>query len=185
MHTRFPKYLARPSDGTVFSLNKDEKTYSIKEHKDKNPFNLHHEYNFSHLISLDFYEVQESDFPTLKKFGKEYYEFISWTSRSDGHGGCKGGTFQEFKLMKERKTQISDLVEELQFDANIEAPTNPFEVEYVHPGQRKGESEKTFKLRRVLQEAQQLADAGCYYGKTEEDFTKRLTEIKELISKNL
>jgi hypothetical protein len=144
MHTIFPRYLARPSDGTVFSLNKDGKTYSMKESKDERPFNLHHEYKLSHLISLDFYEVQESEFPALKKIGEEYLEFTSWTSRSDGHGGCKGGTFEEFKLMK-----------------------------------------KTFKLRRVLQEVQQLANAGCYYGKTEEDFTKRLIEIKELISKNL
>lgn len=185
MHTRFPTYLARPSDGEVFSLNKDGKTYSIKEHKDKNPFNAHHEYSFSHLISIDFYEVQESDFPALKKFGQEYYEYIYWTSRSDGHGGCKGGTFQEFKLMKARELGIHEMVEELQFDASIEAPKNPFEVEYIHPGQRAGESEKTFKLRKILEEVQQLADAGCYFGKTEEDFTKRLTEIKELISKNL
>lgn len=31
MHTRFPTYLARPSDGEVFSLNKDGKTYQIED----------------------------------------------------------------------------------------------------------------------------------------------------------
>jgi len=102
MYTRFPKYLARPSDGVVFSLNEDGKTYSLKESKEKFPDNLHHKYKFSNLIALDFYAVEESEFPALKKLQDEYYEFLSWKTRSDGHGGCKGGTIEEFKKYKNK-----------------------------------------------------------------------------------
>lgn len=95
-----PQYLARPSDGAVFSLNEDGKTYSMQEHKEERPKSIHHEYKLSHLISVDFYKVEEKDFPELKAKGKEYYEFLSWTSRSDGHGGVKGGTIEEFREYK-------------------------------------------------------------------------------------
>ena len=47
--------------------------------------------------------MTEDDFPALEEKGKDYYEFISWQGRSDGHGGSKGGTREEFLKYKERK----------------------------------------------------------------------------------
>lgn len=92
-----PTYLARPSDGEVFSLNEDKETYSSKYSKEKWPDNIHNEYSYESLLLYDFYEVQESDFDELKQKNKEYHEYMSWFTRSDGHGGIKGGTLEEFR----------------------------------------------------------------------------------------
>jgi hypothetical protein len=99
---KYPQYLARPTDGTVFSLNEDGITYSVKENKEKTPNNIHHKHTFSLLIFSGFFEVEEKDFPELEAKGKEYYEFLSWTNRSDGHGGVKGGTIEEFREYKKK-----------------------------------------------------------------------------------
>lgn len=97
---KLPKYYARPSDGTVFSLNEDGKTYSIEDSKVKWPKNSHHKYTQENLVAVDFYPVTKKDFPKLKKIHDEYYGFLSWHSRSDGHGGIKGGTIEEFRNLK-------------------------------------------------------------------------------------
>lgn len=95
-----PQYLARPDDACIFSLNEDGYTYSTFEGKKKFPDSLHHEYRYEILISHNFYEVTEEEFPELEKKRKEYYEFMAWHTRSDGHGGIKGGTMEEFKQLR-------------------------------------------------------------------------------------
>lgn len=97
-----PKYYARPTDGTVFSINKDGKTYSVEDSKKNFPDNLHNEYTQEHLVAVDFYPVTKKDFPRLKKINDEYYAYCSWTSRSDGHGGVKGGTIEEFRKLNNK-----------------------------------------------------------------------------------
>ena len=98
-----PKYLARPSDGSVWSINEDLVTYSSKEHKDDYPGHLHNLHSYDVLINSGFYPVTESDFPDLKAIQKEYYEYLSWASRSDGHGDAKGGTIEEFRSIKQKE----------------------------------------------------------------------------------
>lgn len=97
-----PKYLARKDDGAVWSLNNDGITYSHMEHKEKYPDNIHHQYFQDTLLKCGFSPVTEEDFPKLQALGKEYYEYLSWTSRSDGHGGSKGGTIEEFRKYKSK-----------------------------------------------------------------------------------
>lgn len=97
-----PKYLARPGDGAICAMNEDG-TYSFKEHKEKFPDNIHYSYPYETLISCDFYPVTESDFERLAEIGKEYYEYISWSDRSDGHRGSKGGTLEEFRIYKNKQ----------------------------------------------------------------------------------
>lgn len=101
--SNIPKYYARPHDGTVFSLNEDGKTYSIEDSKKEFPNNLHNKYTQKTLLTNEFYEVTKKDFPRLKKINKEYLEFMSWYTRSDGHGGIKGGTIEEFRELKKQQ----------------------------------------------------------------------------------
>lgn len=98
-----PKYLARPSDGSVWSINEDLVTYSSKQSKEEFPDILHHEHSYDSLINSGFYPVTESDFPDLKAMQNEYYEYLSWASRSDGHGDAKGGTIEEFRAIKQKE----------------------------------------------------------------------------------
>jgi len=95
-----PQYLARPDDGCVFSLNEDGRTYSTHLGKKKFPDSLHNEYDYSTLIASEFYAVTENDFEALNKKSEEYYAFMVWCNRSDGHGGVKGGTIEEYRELK-------------------------------------------------------------------------------------
>lgn len=98
-----PKYYARPSDGTIFSLNDDHKTYSIEESKKSHPHNFHYKYSQEHLLNVGFYKVTKKDFSKLRMIGDEYYAYLSWSTRSDGHGGIKGGTIKEFRNLNKQK----------------------------------------------------------------------------------
>lgn len=40
--------------------------------------------------------ILESDFPKMEARSEQYYSFLSWHTRSDDHGGIKGGTFEEW-----------------------------------------------------------------------------------------
>lgn len=51
-----PKYMVRPDDFEVFSLNEDGQTYSILESKKKYPDNFHHSHSYERLQSLGFIE---------------------------------------------------------------------------------------------------------------------------------
>ena len=100
MKDRLPKYLARPTDGAVWSINPDGKTFSNKASKEKNPTNDHHKTPYQVLIDFEFYPVEEKDFMELERIGREYREYQNWANRPDGHGGVQGGTIEEFR--KER-----------------------------------------------------------------------------------
>lgn len=103
MKQRLPKYLARPTDYAIWSINKDGRTYSSMKQKEKFPDSLHQKTPYQTLIDFEFYPVEEKDFFDLEMRGREYYEFLKWQSRSDGHGGIKGGTIEEFRRQKNTK----------------------------------------------------------------------------------
>ena len=101
---RKPKYLARPNDYTIFEKEPSGKYYIKEKHKHSDgTMYMGHGYEYEVLISYDFFPVTKKDFPELKKKSDLYYEYLSWSGRSDGHGGCKGGTFEEFLQMKKNK----------------------------------------------------------------------------------
>ena len=43
-----------------------------------------------------FFEIDESELELYEQKCDEHYKFLSWQSRSDGHGGYKGGTYEEY-----------------------------------------------------------------------------------------
>jgi hypothetical protein len=98
--SNLPKYLAREDDGAIWSLNDDLETYSSKEHKEMFPEHSTHKYSYKVLIDCGFNSVTEDDLESLEEKQKEYHEYLSWASRSDGHGNAKGGTIEEFRSLK-------------------------------------------------------------------------------------
>ena len=89
------KYYARKADGSILELNENA-TDSFIESKKRNS-GCSHEYS-SELISTSpyFEPVTELDFPRMKLRGEQYYSYLSWATRSNGHGGSKGGTIEEW-----------------------------------------------------------------------------------------
>jgi hypothetical protein len=47
----------------------------------------------------NFFPIDESELQTYEGKNNEYHKFINWTTRSDGHGGSKGGTYEEYKRL--------------------------------------------------------------------------------------
>ena len=94
-----PKYLVRPGDYSLFVQTEEgEYTHEI---------NIRHnwignKYSYERLVdSFNFFPCTEKELKEIKKKNELYNKWISWTTRSDGHGGAKGGTFEEFlKLQK-------------------------------------------------------------------------------------
>ena len=58
---------------------------------------------------LDFRKIEkdeESEIEIFEKKCNEHYKFITWQNRSDGHGGVKGGTYEEY--LKTLKNSLSN-----------------------------------------------------------------------------
>lgn len=89
------EYIARMKDGAILKKNEDE-TYSFISSKMSSPYR----YSEYELPSPTFEKVTEQDFPRLKEIEEEYLEYMNWSSRSDGHGGIKGGSLEEFRKLK-------------------------------------------------------------------------------------
>lgn len=94
-----PKYLVRPNDFSVFvKTNSGEYTHEM---------NIRHKwigntYTYERLVdACNFFPCTEKELKEIKAKNDLYYKWLSWAGRSDGHGGAKGGTFEEFlKLQK-------------------------------------------------------------------------------------
>lgn len=55
--------------------------------------------HFTYDILTDgygFFPIDETEIEIYVKKNIEYHKFISWQNRSDGHGGIKGGTYEEY-----------------------------------------------------------------------------------------
>ena len=58
MTDKYPvKAFVRPNDGTIFSLNEDNKTFSLKNSKEEFHDAIHHEYTKECLLSQDFIPI--------------------------------------------------------------------------------------------------------------------------------
>lgn len=88
-----PKYFYRPNDYSIF--------HKLENGKYTHEMNLKHswighEYEYDILIKCGFVPCTEAELPALKEKHDLYYEWVTWSGRSDGHGGCKGGTMEEY-----------------------------------------------------------------------------------------
>lgn len=91
-----PKFLYRPDDYQIFSMNEDG-SYSTQEvHFTKDDdgiyrvIGLHkhgcHEYPLEQLLRLGFKEAKEKDFPKYKALQDLYWKRIAKEFNNDGHG---------------------------------------------------------------------------------------------------
>jgi hypothetical protein len=97
------KYLVRPNDFSIFDL--DESNGCYRSWSSKNPLtygdgtrvNAQTNFTFENLTeNYGFFVIDESELDFYEQKCSEHYKFLSWQSRSDGHGGSKGGTYEEY-----------------------------------------------------------------------------------------
>ena len=99
------KYLVRPHDCHIWELDESNKCYrswSTREvtYSDGTRPNAHREHTFENLTeNHNFFPIDESELQTYEDKNNEHHKFINWTTRSDGHGGSKGGTYEEYKRL--------------------------------------------------------------------------------------
>ena len=89
----FPKYLYRSDDYSIFEKQEDNK-YRMQMDIERDW--VTHGYEYGVLMGSGFLPCTEDDFGWLKMKHEQYYDYLSWSSRNDGHGGCKGGTMEEY-----------------------------------------------------------------------------------------
>ena len=90
------KFLTRPDDYAIFFENEDG-TYT---HEPTVNVVLTNKYTKEQLLNLGFVERTFKNLQMVREKQKEHAEFINWYTRSDGHDGIKGGSFEEFLLLK-------------------------------------------------------------------------------------
>ncbi len=89
---RVSDILVRPDDHAIFLENPDG-SYSHENGT------MNYRYDKTLLQSLGFKAIPETDVELIKSVRtnqKVYSQYLQWYTRPDGHGGIKGGTFDEF-----------------------------------------------------------------------------------------
>lgn len=89
------KYYYRLNDFTVFE-RKQNGNFFIKDSKHHSGTGFKEEI----LINHRFKPCTEKDFDDLRKKSNVHYKYMSWATRSDGHGGIKGGSIKQFLKKK-------------------------------------------------------------------------------------
>lgn len=95
------KYLVRPNDYSIFELDNSNDCYRIYtcdvKYSDGTRPNAMGHFTFENLTNnYGFFPIEENELEFYQKKNDQYIRFLSWQSRPDGHGGIKGGTFEEF-----------------------------------------------------------------------------------------
>jgi hypothetical protein len=100
------KYLVRPHDFHMFELDESNGCYRSWCNKDvtytdgTRPRAQKH-FTLKNLTeNYGFYPINESEIQEYEKKSKDYNKFRLWQDRSDGHGGIKGGTYDEYLKQK-------------------------------------------------------------------------------------
>lgn len=100
------KYLVRPGDFSIFDLDESNGCYrhyskSPVTYSDGTRVNAMPHFTFENLTkNYRFFPIDESELELYQQKCDEHYNFVSWRSRPDGHGGCKGGTYKEYLKRK-------------------------------------------------------------------------------------
>lgn len=103
---QYPKYLVRPDDYSIFDLDESNNCYRSWSKKpitysDGTRPKAYDHFTFENLTkNYDFFPIDESELDIYEEKCHEHYKFLGWLSRPDGHGGCKGGTYEEFLKSK-------------------------------------------------------------------------------------
>ena len=96
------KYLVRPNDFHVWELDESNgcyRSYSNRAvtYSDGTRPNAQLHFTFDILTkNFDYFPIEESEIELYEQKNNSYMDYMLWQSRSDGHGGCKGGTMEEY-----------------------------------------------------------------------------------------
>ena len=103
------KYLVRPHDSHVFEVDPTNGCYhSWSTRNSANRPRAYDHFTYENLTqNHNFFEIEESEIERYDKKNDIYHDWIGWTTRSDGHGGSKGGTFEEY--VKKHNLHICDI----------------------------------------------------------------------------
>ena len=110
-----PKYLVRPDDFSIFDLDESNGCYRGWSRKpitygDGTRPNAQSHFTFENLTqNYGFFPIEENQIEIYEKKSDEYYDFLSWQHRSDGHGGSKGGTHEEYLAYRRRVNEYEKL----------------------------------------------------------------------------
>jgi len=96
-----PKYLVRPEDFSIFDLDESNGCYrhysTQPDYTDGTRQNAMSHFTYENLTkNYDFFPILESELESYRIKNDEYFNFLSWQTRPDGHGGIKGGTYEEY-----------------------------------------------------------------------------------------
>ena len=103
---KLPKYLVRPNDFNIFYLveREGDQLYTSDER-----WIPHKHFTFENLTeNYDFFPITEEQVPEYEEKCSDHYGFVSWQSRNDGHGGCKGGSREEYDEYLERVKRFNE-----------------------------------------------------------------------------
>ena len=101
-----PRYLVRPHDVHIFELDKSNNCYRSYSTRQVTYADGTRAAALSHMTydnlteNYDFFPITEKILPDYEKKHQLYMDYSMWRSRSDGHGGVKGGTYEEFLLTR-------------------------------------------------------------------------------------
>lgn len=94
------KYLVRPHDFSIFEIDDSNGCYRAYKQEGKvieNRPNAYAHFTYKNLVeNYGFIPIDEYDIKHYTKKNKLYHDWISWSTRPDGHGGSKGGTMEEY-----------------------------------------------------------------------------------------
>lgn len=99
---KLPTYLVRPEDFHIFDLDKTNnryRSYTTRNvrYPDGTRPNAQEIYTFKLLTeNFGFFPIKRNELKVYEAKNKLYHKYQNWASRSDGHGGCKGGTMEEY-----------------------------------------------------------------------------------------
>jgi hypothetical protein len=102
MVRRKSKYLVRPNDMHIFEMDKSNSCYRSYTTRDvRRPSGLRplaqEHFTYENLTEdYNFFPIEKLDIPMYEYFNNIRTQYVSWQARSDGHGGVKGGTFEEY-----------------------------------------------------------------------------------------
>ena len=102
-----PKYLVRPSDFAIYSINDDGLTYSHMIYKNKIENYVGNCFKYETLISSGFFVITDNELTEYQNRYEMYYDEYNKSVVNDGHGGLKltdfylSGKSKYFKLMPE------------------------------------------------------------------------------------
>jgi hypothetical protein len=100
------KYLVRPSDYHIFEIDNSNQCYrsytTQVTYTDGTRPNAQVSFTFENLtMNYGFIPINEGELEKYKELHEAHMNYIMWSRRSDGHGGTKGGTLEEYlELLK-------------------------------------------------------------------------------------